>query len=129
MLITACIQRDASRTIVTGGEAESDLSCSKEEPVMATVASFQIDYTQFLNQLGETTQALPASARDPMGLIPCYRAMLLARLFDAKAIALQRTGQLGTFASALGQEAIGVGVASVMRTEDVLLPSYRDHAA
>jgi pyruvate dehydrogenase E1 component alpha subunit len=58
-----------------------------------------------------------------------YRAMVLSRLFDRKAVALQRTGYLGTFASALGQEAIGVGLASAMRSDDVLLPSYRDHAA
>lgn len=96
---------------------------------MTTTASFQIDYTQYLDPQGEPTQPLPESARDPIALVPWYRAMVLTRLFDAKAIALQRTGQLGTFASSLGQEAIGVGVASVMRAEDVLLPSYRDHAA
>ncbi|WP_242681978.1 thiamine pyrophosphate-dependent enzyme, partial [Paraburkholderia hospita] len=44
-------------------------------------------------------------------------------------VALQRTGKLGTFASSVGQEAIGVGVASAMRADDVLFPSYRDHAA
>ena len=96
---------------------------------MTTVASFEIDYTQFLNPQGEATQAFPEFARDPANLIPLYRAMVLTRLFDTKAIALQRTGKLGTFASSLGQEAIGVGVASAMRAEDVLLPSYRDHAA
>lgn len=58
-----------------------------------------------------------------------YRAMTRTRAFDGKAIALQRTGQLGTFASALGQEAVGVGVASAMEERDVLIPSYRDHAA
>jgi pyruvate dehydrogenase E1 component alpha subunit len=53
----------------------------------------------------------------------------LTRQFDAKAVALQRTGKIGTFASSLGQEAVGVGVASAMRPEDVLLPSYREHGA
>lgn len=96
---------------------------------MGIVARFEIDYTQFLNAHGEITQALPAFARDPAALIPWYRAMVLTRSFDARAIALQRTGKLGTFASALGQEAIGVGVASAMRAEDILVPSYRDHAA
>jgi pyruvate dehydrogenase E1 component alpha subunit len=62
-------------------------------------------------------------------LIALYRAMVLTRAFDAKAVALQRTGKLGTFASSVGQEAIGVGLASAMRPEDVLFPSYRDHAA
>jgi pyruvate dehydrogenase E1 component alpha subunit len=46
-----------------------------------------------------------------------------------KAVSLQRTGRLGTYATSLGQEAVGVGIASAMRPEDVLLPSYRDNAA
>lgn len=62
-------------------------------------------------------------------LVAFYRAMVLTRTFDKKAIALQRTGKLGTFASSLGQEAVGVGVASAMRPEDVFVPTYRDHAA
>jgi pyruvate dehydrogenase E1 component alpha subunit len=54
---------------------------------------------------------------------------VLARAFDLKAVSLQRTGRLGTYAVGLGQEAVGVGIASAMRQEDVLLPSYRDNAA
>jgi pyruvate dehydrogenase E1 component alpha subunit len=54
--------------------------------------------------------------------------MVLARTFDARAIALQRTGRLGTYASLLGQEAVGVGIAQAMRPDDVLLPSFREHA-
>ncbi len=96
---------------------------------MSTVASFDIRYTRFLDPQGATTQPLPQFARDPMVLVALYRAMVLTRLFDTKAIVLQRTGKLGTFASSLGQEAVGVGVASAMRGEDVLLPSYRDHGA
>lgn len=96
---------------------------------MTRVASFEIDYTQFLDHRGKPTQPLPRFAREPPALISLYRAMVLTRAFDTKAIALQRTGKIGTFASALGQEAVGVGVASAMRREDVLVPSYRDHAA
>ena len=48
--------------------------------------------------------------------------MVLTRAFDKKAIALQRTGQLGTFASSLGQEAIGVGVAAAMRPKTCSCP-------
>jgi Dehydrogenase E1 component len=44
-----------------------------------------------------------------------YRAMVLLRLFDRKAVALQRTGRLGTYAVSLGQEAVSVGIASAMR--------------
>jgi 2-oxoisovalerate dehydrogenase E1 component alpha subunit len=96
---------------------------------MTTAASFHIGYTQYLGPDGEPVQALPVSARDPMALLPLYRAMVLTRVFDTKAVALQRTGKLGTFASSVGQEAVGVGVASAMQPDDVLFPSYRDHAA
>jgi len=96
---------------------------------MGPVASFEIRCAQFLDPQGRVTEPLPAFAADPAELIAMYRAMQLSRSFDAKAIALQRTGKIGTFASALGQEAIGVGTALAMRPDDVLLPSYRDHAA
>ncbi|KWR81288.1 pyruvate dehydrogenase (acetyl-transferring) E1 component subunit alpha [Cupriavidus sp. IDO] len=98
---------------------------------MGTVASFDIGFTRYLDVPGETpiSSSPPPLASDPDALLPLYRAMTLTRQFDLKAIALQRTGKIGTFASALGQEAVGVGVASAMRPEDVLVPSYRDHAA
>ena len=57
---------------------------------------------------------LPGFARDPEALVPLYRAMVLSRRFDAKAIALQRTGRLGTYASSLGQEGVTVGFAAAM---------------
>src|SRR5919109_2740650 len=101
----------------------------KRKKVMTRVARFEIHYTQFLDHHANVVQELPASFRGPAALIPLYRAMVLTRTFDKKAIALQRTGQLGTFASCLGQEAIGVAIGSAMRAEDVLLPSYRDYAA
>ena len=55
--------------------------------------------------------------------------MVRTRSVDAKAVALQRTGGLGTFASSLGQEAVSVGAASAVREEDVLLPSFRGQGA
>jgi 2-oxoisovalerate dehydrogenase E1 component alpha subunit len=60
-------------------------------------------------------------------LLALYRGMVLTRAFDLKAVSLQRTGRLGTYAVSLGQEAVAVGIASAMRQEDVLLPSYRDN--
>ncbi|PMS21724.1 pyruvate dehydrogenase (acetyl-transferring) E1 component subunit alpha [Trinickia dabaoshanensis] len=96
---------------------------------MTTVASFHIEYTRFLDADGVPAQPLPEFARNPATLQTFYRAMVLTRAFDMKAVALQRTGKLGTFASSVGQEAIGVGLASAMRPEDALFPSYRDHAA
>lgn len=84
---------------------------------------------RFLTPEGRIAQPLPefAGARD--ALTGLYRAMLRARAFDEKAVALQRTGRLGTFPSALGQEAVAVGVAAAMRDDDVFLPSFREHGA
>ena len=56
-----------------------------------------------------------------------YEAMVLMRSYDAKAIALQRTGQLGTYASMLGKEAVDAGIGFAMQPDDVLLPTYRDN--
>ena len=91
--------------------------------------SFRIDFFRFLSAEGDLDPSTPAEAVEPELLLGLYRAMARTRAYDGKAIALQRTGKLGTFASSLGQEAIGVAVASAMRGEDMLAPSYRDHGA
>lgn len=88
-----------------------------------------VDFVQLLSPTGEISKAASKSAKNIERLVRFYRAMTRTRIFDNKAISLQRTGQLGTFASALGQEAIGVGAAAAMEDRDVLVPSYRDHAA
>jgi pyruvate dehydrogenase E1 component alpha subunit len=51
------------------------------------------------------------------------------RVFDHRAIALQRTGMLGTYGACLGQEAVAVAIGHAMRPDDVLLPTYREYAA
>lgn len=96
---------------------------------MTVAARFEIHYSQFLDEHGQLTQPLPQFAADPQALVLLYRAMVLMRAYDQKAIALQRTGQLGTFASLLGKEAVEAGVASAMRPEDVLLVTYRENGA
>ena len=92
-------------------------------------ASFNIDCTAFLDATGKPISELPEFARNSETLVALYSAMVKARTFDAKAIALQRTGRLGTYGSCLGQEAIGIGVASAMNSSDVFLPSFREHGA
>ncbi len=84
---------------------------------------------QYIGESGRPVGELPEFADDRDILVIQYRDMVLARTFDEKAIALQRTGRLGTYASCLGQEAIGVGLARAMSDDDVLLPSFREHGA
>jgi pyruvate dehydrogenase E1 component alpha subunit len=96
---------------------------------MTTIAEFEIHHTRFLDQDGSVRKRLPSFAESRDALIDLYRAMILTRAFDAKAIALQRTGRLGTYASSLGQEAVGVGIGDAMNVDDVLVPSFREHGA
>ena len=90
------------------------------------VAKFEIRYTQYLDEHGKPAGELPPFAKDSAQLVDLYRWMVLMRTYDAKAIALQRTGQLGTYAPILGQEAIQAGVGSAMRSDDVFLMTYRE---
>lgn len=92
-------------------------------------AEFAITYSRFLDNEGHLTQELPESLQDPETLRHLYEYMVLNRVFDAKAVALQRTGKMGTYPSSAGQEAVGVGVGAAMQKGDVSVPYYRDHGA
>jgi 2-oxoisovalerate dehydrogenase E1 component alpha subunit len=96
---------------------------------LPVIARFEVRHRNYLAPDGSINRPLPAFASDANLLTALYRAMVLLRIFDRKAVALQRTGRLGTYAVSLGQEAVSVGMASAMRGEDVLLPSYRDNGA
>ncbi|OEC46798.1 pyruvate dehydrogenase (acetyl-transferring) E1 component subunit alpha [Pseudomonas sp. 1D4] len=87
-----------------------------------------LPHTRYLAADGSPVGDLPPWADDFNQLARLYRRMLLTRLFDQKAVALQRTGRIGTYAPTLGQEAIGVGIGARMQPEDVLVPYYRDTA-
>jgi pyruvate dehydrogenase E1 component alpha subunit len=94
---------------------------------MKTAAQFSIPFYQYLSAKGELLETPPDF--DLAALLPMYRTMALTRAFDAKAVALQRTGQLRTYPSSLGEEASTVGLACAMRSDDVLLPTYRETGA
>jgi len=91
------------------------------------VTQFTIHYSQFLNENGDLTQPLPPFAQQPGALVALYEMMVLTRTFDSKAIALQRTGKLGTYPSTYGQEAISVAIGSAMQADDVFCGYYRDY--
>ena len=93
------------------------------------VAAFEIHFRQYLDAAANLVAEAPPFARNRDTMIALYRAMTLTRIFDAKAVALQRTGQLGTYPSCAGQEAIGVGYASAMTQADVMAITYREQAA
>src|SRR5262245_54173733 len=97
---------------------------------VSIAATFEIEYLQYLDADGKLVRDdLPAFARDIKQLIELYKLMLFVRVFDGKAIALQRTGKLGTYASCLGHEATHVAIGTAMAPEDVFAPMYREYAA
>jgi 2-oxoisovalerate dehydrogenase E1 component alpha subunit len=93
---------------------------------MKTVAEFQIHYRQILDARGLLQAPPPAFVHDATDLLRMYETMTLVRMFDVKAVNLQRTGKLGTYPSCLGHEAVHVGVGAAMLPEDVLAPVYRE---
>ena len=94
---------------------------------LPVIARFEVRRRSYLAPDGTVLRPLPRFASGTGVLISLYRGMVLTRAFDLKAVSLQRTGRLGTYAVSLGQEAVSVGIASAMRAEDVVLPSYRDN--
>ncbi len=56
-----------------------------------------------------------------------YRDLVLVRRVDTEAIALQRQGELGLWASLLGQEGAQVGAGRALRPHDMAFPTYREH--
>jgi 2-oxoisovalerate dehydrogenase E1 component alpha subunit len=97
---------------------------------MPTVATFDIEYIQFLGPDGKLVREdLPEFCNDRRTLVELFKQMLFVRSFDTKAVALQRTGKLGTYASCLGHEATHVGIGSSMQYDDVFAPSYREYGA
>ena len=97
---------------------------------MSLVATYEIEYLQYLGADGRLLgEELPEFARDRRALVELLRQMLYIRTFDTKAVALQRTGKLGTYASCLGHEATHIGIGSAMQYDDVFAPSYREYGA
>jgi 2-oxoisovalerate dehydrogenase E1 component alpha subunit len=56
-----------------------------------------------------------------------YRDLVVVRKLDTEATALQRQGELGIWASLLGQEAAQVGSGRALRPQDMAFPTYREH--
>jgi 2-oxoisovalerate dehydrogenase E1 component len=74
------------------------------------------------------TRASPRRADDSGNerLKALYRALLLPRLIEEKALLLLRQGRLSKWFSGMGQEAIAVGVTAALQPDDWILPMHRN---
>ncbi|MEU1807307.1 pyruvate dehydrogenase (acetyl-transferring) E1 component subunit alpha [Streptomyces sp. NPDC019937] len=90
--------------------------------------SAEPELVQLLTPEGERVEH-PEYAIDltPDELRGLYRDMVLTRRFDAEATTLQRQGELGLWASLLGQEAAQIGSGRALRDDDYVFPTYREH--
>lgn len=92
------------------------------------MAEWTPDFHCYLDAQGRCTAPFP-DEMTPDLLRRFYQAMVRVRIYDKQAIALQRTGKLGTYPSHLGAEAIGIGCGYAMQPNDIYVPYYRDMPA
>src|SRR3989454_11996782 len=81
--------------------------------------------------MSDVAGAAPAASAEVGGLSAdrlkeLYRALLLPRLVEEKALLLLRQGRLSKWFSGMGQEAISVGVTSALEPDDWVLPMHRN---
>jgi pyruvate dehydrogenase E1 component alpha subunit len=86
------------------------------------------ELVQLLTPEGERVEhpkyPLELPAEDIRGF---YRDLVLVRRIDSEAVALQRQGELGIWASLLGQEAAQIGSGRALGPRDMVFPTYREH--
>jgi pyruvate dehydrogenase E1 component alpha subunit len=86
------------------------------------------ELVQLLTPEGERAEhpeyTVEASVDEIRGL---YRDLVLVRRIDTEAVSLQRQGELGIWASLLGQEAAQVGSGRALGPRDMVFPTYREH--
>ncbi len=109
----------------------SDVTTEVVDPVPGAAAPHlpqQPDLVQLLSPEGERLEhpeySIDVSAEELRGL---YRDLVLVRRWDVEATALQRQGELGIWASLLGQEAAQIGAGRAMTDADTAFPTYREH--
>lgn len=77
---------------------------------LKVLKSFDVKYLQILDENGGCDEKIrPDFSKEQIRQF--YEMMVLSRIFDDKALALQRQGRLGTYAPVRGQEACQVGSA------------------
>ena len=83
---------------------------------------------QILDENGKANEKLmPKLSKQEM--LKMYELMVLARVFDDTAYAMQREGRILTFAPLKGQEAAQIGTALALKKDDWMFPSFRENAA
>lgn len=83
---------------------------------------------QILDEKGNCDEKAIADITDD-DIVNMYRLMNLTRIWNDKALSLQRQGRLGTMGSVRGQEAANVGMALPLQSNDWFVPAFREYGA
>src|SRR5215469_13391439 len=109
-------------------DADGAVTAAPGSASLDTQAGSRVETIQLLTPEGERLDhpdyPLELSTDEVKGL---YRDLVLVRRIDTEAIALQRQGELGIWASLLGQEAAQVGSGRALGPRDMAFPTYREH--
>ena len=109
-------------------DADGAVTAAPGSPSLDRQQGSRAELVQLLTPEGERSEhpdyPLELSADEIKGL---YRDLALVRRIDTEAIALQRQGELGIWASLLGQEAAQVGSGRALGPRDMAFPTYREH--
>jgi pyruvate dehydrogenase E1 component alpha subunit len=106
-------------SFVTSGDLDlSGLRAVSEHPDLVTLLTPEGELVE------DSTYHLSLTDEEYRGL---YRDLALVRRFDLEATALQRQGELGLWASLLGQEAAQIGSGRALAPNDMAFPTYREH--
>ncbi|WP_414504351.1 pyruvate dehydrogenase (acetyl-transferring) E1 component subunit alpha [Streptomyces sp. NEAU-L66] len=133
MTVEGTAQRKNARGSSKRTTAKKATSAKKASPAKARNSgrpdqAEQDQLVQLLTPEGKRVEhpdySIDLSAEDLRGLC---RDMVLTRKFDAEATTLQRQGELGLWASLLGQEAAQIGSGRALRDDDYVFPTYREH--
>ena len=90
------------------------------------IEAFQVKRLGILDENGEADESLmPALSDGEIQRI--YELIVSARVFDQRALSLQREGRIGTYASILGQEASQIGSAFALEKTDWVFPTFREN--
>ncbi|MEU3710362.1 pyruvate dehydrogenase (acetyl-transferring) E1 component subunit alpha [Streptomyces catenulae] len=122
------VEGTAQRKTTRGGSKRTTAKKASPARNKATRPAEQDELVQLLTPEGKRVEhpdyAIDLSPEELRGL---YRDMVLTRKFDAEATTLQRQGELGLWASLLGQEAAQIGSGRALRDDDYVFPTYREH--
>lgn len=109
-------------------EADGGVSAAPGTGSLDRQAGPRAELIQLLTPEGERTEhpdyPLALTTDEVKSL---YRDLVLVRRIDTEAISLQRQGELGIWASLLGQEAAQIGSGRALAPGDMAFPTYREH--